>query len=187
MQSTSACKPSVRPLYAWEITEARRVFANQLNYERVRVHECASWPNFINRVGMRLKGMDVSKAAPNAITLGNHCYFPVRLLETPVPSGDPEHYKICWLMHELTHAWQFQHMGWRYLAMALYAQIRFKSTAYQYGGESGLLKSFKSGQMLDFFNLEQQGDITRDYYQRLCVSEDVSAWLPYIQQIQKAA
>lgn len=187
MQSTSACKPSVRPLYAWEITEARRVFANQLNYERVRIHECASWPNFINRVGMRLKGMDVSKAAPNAITLGNHCYFPVRLLEVPVPSGDSEHYKICWLMHELTHAWQFQQLGWRYLAMALYAQIRYKSTAYQYGGANGLIESFKAGHKLAFFNLEQQGDITRDYYQRLCVSEDVSAWLPYIHQIQKVA
>ena len=78
-------------------------------------------------------------------------------------------------------------MGWRYLAMALYAQMRYKGAAYQYGGEKGLLESFKSGRLLNSFNLEQQGDITRDYYQRLCVAGDVSAWLPYIHQIQKVA
>lgn len=187
MNTSAPCKPTVRPLYAWEITEARRVFANQLNYERIRLHECASWPNTINRIGMRLKGLDVSQAAPNAITLGNHCFFPVKLLENPVPIDDSEHYKICWLMHELTHTWQYQHLGWRYLFMALYAQLRYKGEAYQYGGEAGLLASFKAGEKLNFFNLEQQGDIARDYYRRLCKAADVSAWEPYIKQIQRIA
>jgi hypothetical protein len=184
MNATPACKPISRSLYAWEIEEVRRVFAGQLQYERIRVHECAGWPNRINRIGAKLKGMDPSKLQPNAITLGNHCYFPVNLLEQRVTPEHPEHYKIGWLVHELTHAWQYQHLGWRYLLMALSAQLRLKDKAYQYGGAQGLIESFKAGRKLAFFNPEQQGDITRDYYLHLSKNESVEAWEPYIQQFQ---
>ena len=177
------CSPSIRPLYAWEIQEARLVFGPGLAYERVRIHECTAWPNTINRIGMRLKGIQ-NTGAPNAITLGNHCYFPVKLLETIVPVGHPNHYLIPWLIHELTHAWQYQKLGWRYLRMALSAQMRFGAKAYDFGGEGGLLKAIQEGLKLADFNLEQQGDIASTYYSRLSKGHDVSAWQPYISEIQ---
>jgi hypothetical protein len=179
------CSPSVRPLYAWEIREARRVFANQLTYERVRIHECNSLPDTINRIGTRLKGMEYT-GAHNAITLGNHVYFPIRLLETLVPVGRLDFYLLPWLMHELTHVWQFQHMGWRYLGLALSAQFRLGGKAYEYGGEAGLVEANQKGWTLADFNLEQQGDIVSYYYTRLRREEDVSAWMPYINEIQQA-
>jgi hypothetical protein len=177
-------KSSVRPLYAWEIHEARFVFGNQLQYEAVRIHENVSWPNAVNSIGMRLKGLP-PVVVQNAITLGNHCYFPVKLLEEFVPPGNPEHGNISWLIHELTHAWQYQHLGWRYLTMALQAQIKMGATAYQYGGEQGLIDCFQKGWKLADFNLEQQGDIARDYYERLSTGEDIAAWLPYILEIRQ--
>jgi hypothetical protein len=187
MDTSQECRTLNRSLHAWEIQEARRVFGDQMHFDRVRVHECAKWPNTINSLGLRIKKMDPSKIQPNAITLGNNCFFPVNLQANPVPPDDPRHRDICWLMHELTHAWQYQHMGWIYLVRALSAQIRLKSKAYDYGGENGLHDASRNGWRLDHFNMEQQGDIARDYYWRICHNYDASAWVPYVQQFQRAA
>jgi hypothetical protein len=173
----------VRGLYAWEILEARRVFANRLDYERVRIHENVDWPNTINRLGSLFKRMP-PPLTDNAVTLGNHCYFPVRLLKLPVPPAHEQHALIAWLIHELTHVWQYQQMGWRYLALALHAQLKYKMQAYEFGGESGLIECMDKGWNLADFNLEQQGDIARSYYEKVCKGEDVCAWEHFIAQIQ---
>ena len=186
MDATTKNKPSIRPLYAWEIREARRVFANRLQYERVRLHEHTGWPDSINRIGLRLKRMP-QVDTHNAITLGNHIYFPVKLLEWLVPSDHPEHYKICWLIHELTHVWQYQHLGWGYLPMALNAQLRLGDKAYDFGGEAGLIAHRGQGWRLADFNLEQQGDIASTYYRQLSSGKDTSAWDPFIAEMQKTA
>ena len=177
--------PIERSMYSWEIQEARRVFANGLAYSQVRICECADWPNTMKRIGSWMQRVPYS-GVPNAITLGNKCYFPVRLLETPVPLSNPGHYQIGWLIHELTHAWQYQRMGWGYLIKALQAQLSQGAQAYEFGGEAGLLGAFQQGKKLAGFNLEQQGDICRSYYERLCSGADVSAWQPYITEIQLA-
>jgi len=173
-----------RPLYTWEIQEAWRVFGNHLDYERVRVHERAGWTNRVDRFGTWLIRMPYS-GRPNAITLGNHCYFPIRMLAVPVPITHPEHFKAGWLIHELTHIWQFQCIGWRYLALALSAQFELRGKAYDFGDETGLIEYRRKGWKLEHFNLEQQGDITRTYYERLCQGGDACAWLPYIMDIQQ--
>lgn len=178
------CKPLVRPLYAWEIHEARRVFGSQLRYERIRIHECAGWLESLDRLGARLKGIPYT-GSPSAITLGYHIYFPEPLPSNPPRPEHPEHRKVCWLIHELTHAWQYQWMGWRYLALALQAQFRLGTAAYDFGGEAGLtLCSMRGGGLADF-NLEQQGDIARTYYEHLVRGQDTTAWKPFIAQIQK--
>jgi hypothetical protein len=187
MDTSQECHPLNRSLYACEVEEARRVFGDQMHFERVHVHECAKWPNTINSLGVRIKKMDPSQIQPNAITLGNNCFFPVNLQADQVPPDDPRQRDICWLMHELTHVWQFQHMGWIYLIKALSAQIRLKSKAYDYGGENGLQEALQKGWRLDQFNMEQQGDIARDYYWRISHKFDAAAWIPYIQQFQRAA
>lgn len=175
--------PIERGLFTWEIQEARRVFAQSLNYDRVRIHENADWPNTIDRFGRWLRQMP-AQSQPNAITLGFHSYFPVRLVDTLVHIDHAEFYKIGWLIHELTHAWQYQKMGWGYLLKALAAQQKYGSQAYEFGAEAGLIQSFAAGQKFDDFNLEQQGDICRTYYIRLAGGQDVSAWLPYVHEIQ---
>jgi len=176
------CKPSIRPMYAWEIQEARRVFGSSLRYEQVRIHECATWPNTINRIGTRLKGMEYVEVH-NAITLGNHCYFPIKLLEMPAPLGHPEHYKIGWLIHELTHAWQYQHIGLRYLTRALAAQFKYKELAYEYGGAEGLTQRRQEGWSFHNYNPEQQGNITQGFYYRKRKGWDLTAWEPYIADV----
>jgi type VI secretion system secreted protein VgrG len=178
------CKHRIRQLYNWEIQEARLVFANKLNYERVRIHECASFPDIINRLGTRFKGLEYT-GKPNAITLGDHCYFPIKLpeRENSIVTSDLE--KIGWLIHELCHTWQYQHMGWRYLKLALETQLRLKDKAYDFGGKQGLITRHKQGGRLKDFNLEQQGDIVRSYYERFRQGLDTSAWLPFIVEIQQ--
>lgn len=183
MDQVVPCQRSFsRPLYLWEIEQARLVFGDQLDYRRIRIHECNPWPNRINQVGVFTKTLfkKVEKpahAVDNAITLGNHCYFPVRLPEL-LAREDPEcHRRVCWLIHELTHTWQYQQMGWRYLTRALLAQFR---AGYQFGGEAGLQAQSSQGGSLHSFNLEQQGDIARSYYDRLCKGLNVDAWQAYI-------
>jgi hypothetical protein len=181
------CVPRVRPLYAWEEEAGRRVFGDNLDYRPVRIHECTSAPNRINQLGAFMKRVEIPKDSHNAITLGNHIYFPIRMLEEPVPYGHPEHYKICWFIHELTHVWQYQQMGWRYLFLALQAQFRLKAGAYDFGGEQGLIAHHTQGKGLKHFNLEQQGDIARTYYECVMAERNTSAWEPFVKEFKKIA
>jgi hypothetical protein len=124
-------------------------------------------------------------AAPtlNAITIANTCYFPIELV-----TNKPQHADwlrdMGWLMHELTHAWQYQHVGIRYLLEAM------TSPTYVYAppGQSvdTALNGFsKAGKVLRDFNREQQGDIVRDYYFYLKQNADVSAWNPYLVELRE--
>lgn len=176
----------VRGLYQWEIDEFSQIFGNSLNYLKVRVHEGATWTDSMDRIGRKLKGME--KPGPgvhNAITLGNHCYFPINLPETLVTPAHPQSYMLDWLVHELTHAWQYQHMGWAYLLKAIRAQFRDKELAYDFGGQEGLLKSRQKSIPFKNFNPEQQGNITQAYYVRVRKGEDVSAWDQYIEELKQ--
>jgi len=184
----------VRPLYDWEIVEARKVFGDSLRYELVRVHECSTWTDAIDRLGRRLKRLPPPGPQDhNAVTLGNHCHFPVNLPDRLFPPGDPLDL-MPWLIHELTHTWQYQHVGWRYLVRALAAQFRYGAAAYDFGGPDNLIKRREQDHwtIMDF-NPEQQGDITRAYYyySRMFTPADkpdeqrlLSAFQPYIHDVQ---
>jgi type VI secretion system secreted protein VgrG len=181
--ATSTNQEIVRPLYDWEIKEAREVFADSLNYDRVRVHECAGWPDAIHVLGHRLQGRPINPDEHNAITLGYHCYFPISMPRELTPVGNP--FGMIWLIHELTHAWQYQHIGWSYLAKAFRVQITLGEAGYQYGDEAGLVAARQNNLPFSSFNPEQQGNITRDYYIRQRTGQDASAWSPYIDTVQK--
>jgi hypothetical protein len=177
------CPKRIRRLFDWEIDEAKLVFADRLRYNRVRVHECAEWPDTIYWLGKRLRGLSPpAKDEHNAITLGNNCFFPLPLPERPSSPGDP--FGMGWLIHELTHAWQFQTIGWLYLIRAVLAQLT--SRPYDFGGEAGLRAMREKNGTLLSFNAEQQGAITGTYYVHLKGGHDVSAWDPYIQDIRAA-
>jgi len=192
----SNCLRRVRLLYDWEAAEAHKVFGDSLHYDRVRVHECATWTDAIDRLGRRLKKLPpLGPREHNAVTLGYHCHFPVNLPDQLVPPDDPLDYFMPWLIHELTHAWQYQHTGWTYILRALSAQFRYGSAAYDFGGESNLVKCRQEHWTIKNFNPEQQGEIARCYYscQRPTNAADepnkqnaLSAYKPYIGDIQGA-
>lgn len=185
MSEATSCQPVKRSLHPWELEAAMLVFGEGLDTARVHIHECASWTDALDRIGRKLKGMPAAETH-NAVTLGNHCYFPIRLPDHPTGPQDPEHYLAAWLVHELTHCWQYQQMGWIYLYHALRAQVRGGASAYDFGHEEGLKKRSRDGGDIHSFNLEQQGDIARSYYTRRLRDQDTSAWEPYIQEIQKS-
>ncbi len=178
------CKSTKRSLFRWEVNEARRVFGDTLRYERIRIHECVTWTNMI----YRLHGWLINRPTPKSgvsMTIGFHCFFPLQLLDQLVPISHPEQYKISLLIHELAHCWQYQFRGWTYLWLAIAAQSYEEDSAYEFGGEHGLVQRYQQGWRLKDFNVEQQADIARSYYERLCQGKDVSAWLPFIGDFQK--
>lgn len=64
------------------------------------------------------------------------------------------------LIHELVHVWQYERLGMMYMPLALKAQ--FSKMGYDYGGLKLLEKNKGAG--FHAFNLEQQGDLTADYF-----------------------
>lgn len=158
----------VRSLYDFEIGEARRVFGDALHYDRVQVHENSNWTDALDVLGRRLKGLPAMGTLDhNAVTLGYNCYFPVTLPASLIPLGQPLDYCMPWLIHELTHAWQFEKMGWGYVIRALSAQLNLKGAAYDFGPFDQLISRRSQGATLSSFNPEQQGNITRAYYEAL--------------------
>ena len=121
-----------RKLNEQELRIAKSIFGNTLPYERIRVDESAY-------IGPRQ---------------GRFCYVSFFTLNswgkiTPAL-----------LIHELTHVWQYQHLGIRYSPRALAAQRT--TSGYNYGGEAALEQAITSGKGLAFFNLEQQADLVED-------------------------
>jgi tetratricopeptide (TPR) repeat protein len=173
-----------RGLTASEIAEARLVFDDGLDYSRVFIVENTPLPNWLADIGRSPK--------PNAFTLGNVCYFPVRLGTAAEVIKRGEIAPMAWLIHELTHQWQYQQMGWRYLVEALGAQLRSGVQAYDYqrdysSREAALKASHAAGRRLADFNLEQQGDLARDYYYALKTGRDASAWEPFVAEFHRPA
>jgi hypothetical protein len=181
-------KPSIRKLYDWEIEQITPIFGNSLRIDKVRVCEGYTWPDFANRMGRFTRRQPPpGPGEHNAITLGNHCYFPEVLQERMPPRGDWDFFNMEWLVHELTHAWQYQHTGGRYLFRALWAQFRFKDAAYEFGGTDGLSACRLEGGTLFSFNPEAQASIVASFYRWTRYKWPVSAFLPFIEDLQKAA
>jgi len=170
-----------RPLSPYEISECRKAFGDKLHYQAVKIFEGCTLPNLLDDFGNLFKKIpprDVK--AKNAITLGNRCLFG-RVINTSKAND------MSWVIHELTHVWQYQTMGWHYLFKAMAAHKRLGVHVYDFGGEEGLKKHIqKAGKFTDF-NMEQQGDIVKGYYEKLCKGEDTSAWGYFIEQMEKAS
>jgi hypothetical protein len=171
-----------RRLTSIEIGEAELVFGESLACDKIWIYEDTGFPNRIGRIGSI-----ISKDEPpsnNAVTLGNRLYFPVFLKTGFSDIANLLLTDMGWLIHELTHAWQFQHIGISYLFDAIRVQISLGSGAYDYGSKKGLESAYLEGKGFLDFNPEQQGDITRDYYFRFKRGQELSAWEPFIHEIQ---
>jgi hypothetical protein len=174
-----------RRLRPSEIREAQQVFASELPYGEIWIHEHAHWPNWVAAVGAGLARRP-APAGGNSVTLGQRVYFPhpVRTQAAHFEArlfGD-----MAWLVHELTHVWQHAHGGYRYALVAVRDQLRLGPAVYAYGGEAGLLTATARHASLSDFNPEQQADIARDYYLRRKVGSATGAWEPFIAELRAA-
>lgn len=176
-----------RNLSASELAEARLVFGDGLDYTRAFVWENTRWPNWIADVGAAMHRYQ--RTWNNAVSLGDTCYFPVTLRTTSevIVSGDLA--DIGWLIHELTHQWQFQRMGWLYLWRALRVQVGDGLQSYNYQAHhptkaDALRAALAAGRTLRHFNLEQQGDLARDYYFAVKQGQDAGAWEPLVAEFR---
>jgi hypothetical protein len=180
-----------RGLTEFELSEAKKIFGNRLKYDQIRIFEGAGLPNLLDDLGRFLKQMPRREInVKNAITLGNNAFFGRELKTDEIKPGTTNLTKaqvaeMSWLIHELTHAWQYQTLGWSYLWTAWDAQTKLGASVYDFGGEENLAKKSRENGKLKDFNLEAQGGIVQKFYERQAKAEDTSAFEHFIKQIGK--
>jgi hypothetical protein len=179
---------NTRALTEFERGEAKKIFGNRLKYDQVRIFEGAGLPNMLDDIGRLMKQMPRREInVKNAITLGNNCFFGRELKTDEIKPGatltQGQLAEMSWLIHELTHAWQYQTLGWSYLWTAWDAQTKLGAAVYDFGGETNLAKKSSEGGKLKDFNLEAQGGIVQKYYERKAKAEDTAAYEHFIKQI----
>jgi hypothetical protein len=151
-----------RSMTEWEIGQAKRVFGNAIDYSKVTIAEGSI-------------SAKVGAVGGYARTVGNTVYF---------PEGGSRN--MAFIVHELTHVWQYQTTGWTYAPLAILAQMTegYNYTESGKTAEQSLKDARAAGKTLYDYNKEQQGDILRDYYRRLQQGKDTSAWQPFVDDIK---
>ena len=147
-----------RGLTPQEKQEAQLVFGRGLDYGGVKIAESP-----------------IMGIAENARTPFDTIYFPPGTSKLSFSDFMP------WLIHELTHVWQYQH-GVSVFAKLFWALHGAK--AYEYGGELALKAAAAQHKSFRSFNTEQQGDIMRNYYIALKAGADTSAYDPFVNEVQ---
>jgi hypothetical protein len=87
-------------------------------------------------------------------------------------------------MHELTHVYQYERVGSRYLGEAIYMLIKTKRNCYSYGGAEGLHVDRQGGKCYKEFNREQQAQIVQDYFTRRQDDQDITAYEPFLIEVR---
>ncbi len=88
------------------------------------------------------------------------------------------------LAHELTHIYQYETIGTRYITEALYVQAKIGQACYRYGAADGLAEACRIQKRYADYNREAQAQIVQDYYDRQHAGKDVSAYQPFIAELQ---
>ncbi len=88
------------------------------------------------------------------------------------------------LAHELTHVYQYERVGSRYLGEAIYILAKTRRDCYDYGGREGLVQACSTGIRYGDYNREQQAKIVQDYFFLQQIGGDVSAYDPFIADLQ---
>ena len=121
-----------RSLTAGEQHLAREIFGSAINYATVKVHN-----------GRYI----FFQPSDTAMTPNGEIYFPAKVYKDDFSTNISDSQ---WLIHELTHVWQYQH-GTDVVARAIF------NRNYDYGRLDGT-RTFAD------FGVEQQAAITADYY-----------------------
>ncbi len=89
------------------------------------------------------------------------------------------------IIHELTHVFQYEQVGTRYLGEAIYVLVKTQRDCYNYGGREGLAKACGDlGRGYASFNREQQATITQDYCAHRLKQLDTTHFDPILAQIR---
>lgn len=152
-----------RKLTEFELAEARKVFGDTLNYSMIRIRENSA---------MARRGAQYAKKNQLGFVLFRTVNFSRKLDHDRNSSDMP------WLIHELTHVLQFRYIGTQYILEALRAQ---RNAGYNYQGVKGLQRAGS----LEEFNLEQQADIIKHYYQAINQGGDVDVYIPFVEDVKE--
>ncbi|MCL4261800.1 MAG: DUF4157 domain-containing protein [Anaerolineae bacterium] len=152
------------PLTAAETAVIRDIIGLQMRFTDVRLAEggLAKW---IFRFNGNL-----------AFTAWHTIFLP----QTPARSRQ----NTALLVHEMTHVYQYEQVGTRYMTEAIYMLITTRRNCYQYGGSAGLARAHTQQIALADFNREQQAQIAQDYFCLHIAGEDVTPYLPYMDGLQ---
>lgn len=107
-------------------------------------------------------------AAPT--TLGNNIRTPQRDMEPWV------------LIHELTHVWQYQTQGTRYISMSACAQLR---AAIASGDRNAAYDYTPGERQITDYGAEQQASIVEDWFKKTSLRTDEN-YMRYISQVRSA-
>lgn len=91
------------------------------------------------------------------------------------------------VMHELTHVYQYENVGSRYLGEAIYMLIKTKRDCYNYGFIDGLTAAIKDGKPYSGYNREQQAMIVQDFV-ALCEKGregETAVYQPFLAQLRE--
>lgn len=179
-----------RKLSPTELGVAQLVFEVSINYQRIRITEGSRYALAIGYIGS-LFDRGGQRPAANAMTVGYSIRFSRKLKTYESQEEQARIGDTAWLIHELTHVWQYEHSGWVYLPQAMSERVLQGSKAYKYSSKSGLpdrgmdlQEQWQGGKRFREFNREQQGNLVRDYYVALKTNEDTSGWEPFIQELR---
>ncbi len=88
------------------------------------------------------------------------------------------------LVHELTHVYQYECVGSRYLGEAIYLLITTKRDCYVYGGREGLKTAVSSHKSFAHYNREQQAQLVQDFFTLKQQGLDTAPYEPFIHQMR---
>lgn len=182
-----------RRLSSAELVEAQQVFDAAVSYDRIRIMEGSRFALAVGYIGS-LFGGGGQRPVANAMTIGYSIRFSRELKTDESQLEQARISDTAWLIHELTHVWQYEHVGWRYLPQAVSERVLQGSKAYRYSSKSGLLnrgkdlqKQWQQGTRFRDFSREQQGNVVRDYYVALKSDKDTSGWEPFMRELRNVA
>lgn len=139
-------------------------------------------------VGIHLRFTDVRLAEGGLARLifrfnGNLAFTAWHTIFLPqTPSRSRQNLAL--LVHELTHVYQYEQAGTRYMTEAIYMLVTTHRDCYTYGGAAGLAQAHENQKPLSSFNREQQAQIVQDYFSLLVAGEEVAAYLPYVDELR---
>jgi hypothetical protein len=155
-------KVNTRTLTSIEKQEAFKVFQGSISYWQVRIDEAS----LISAIGSFFSG-----GGGMGVTLFHTINFNQKL-NAAAGNGD-----MRWLIHELTHVSQYEHVGSQYIGEAIHAQA---TVGYTYGDGAGLV-----GKNLKDLNREQQADIVAHYYYYILSGHTDSRFSGYTSEYQR--
>jgi RHS repeat-associated protein len=161
-----------RPLTNAEISEAKKVFGDTIDYDKVEVAKGTKWSNAFGLDG-------VGPIRSSTMVTGNT----INVHESDMGKGTLKFKDKSVLIHELTHVRQYQKSGYGYMADSGINQIMKGSEAYNYRDD------MRKGVKWEKLGAEQQAQMVQDYYEKRYIDKAPrSSWKeyePYMNDLKK--